>query len=76
MWRHSHVWFLEHLCCDTDNSVTTLFLHSFFKLSSDLVFYVAISFLLVLVATMSLVLSAFLSRPGKSVAIESFLHST
>ena len=39
-------------------------------------FYVAKIFLLVLIATVFLVLSAFLSRPGKSVVIESCLHLT
>ena len=39
-------------------------------------FYVATPFLLVLVATMFLVLLAFLLRPGKSVATESCLHLT
>ena len=38
MSRHSHIWLLEHLCCDIDNYVATLFLCSFFKLCRDPVF--------------------------------------
>ena len=38
MYRHSHVWLLEHLCCDIDNCVATLFLCSFFNLCRDRVF--------------------------------------
>ena len=74
--RQSYVCLLEQLCCDIDNCVATLFLCSFFKFVSRPSFYVAIVFLLVLVATMFLVLSAFLLRPGKSVATESCLHLT
>ena len=38
MSRYSHVWLLEHLCCNIDNCVVTLFMCSFFKLCHDLVF--------------------------------------
>ena len=76
MSQHSHVSLLEHLCCDIDNCVATLFLCSFFNLCCDPVFNVATAFLLVLVATVFFVLSAFLSRPGKSVATKSCLHLT
>ena len=76
MSRYSHVWLLEHLCCDIDNCVATLFLCSLFNLCRDLVFNVAKTFLLVLVAAVFLILSAFLSRSGKSVATESCLHLT
>ena len=67
---------LEQLCYDIDNCVATLFLCNFFKFVSRPNFYVAIAFLMVLVATMFLVLSAFLSRQGKSVATESCRHLT
>ena len=76
MSRYSHVCLLEQLCCDIDNCVATLFLCSFSKIGSRPSFYVATPFLLVLVATMFLVLSASLSRPGKYVVIESCLHLT
>ena len=76
MSRHSHVCLLEQLCCDIDNCVATLFMCSFFKLVSRPSFYVTTTFMLFLVATMFLVLSAFMSRPGKSVATESCLHLT
>ena len=76
MLRHSHVCLLEQLCCDIDNCVATLFLCSFSKIVSRPNFYVATAFLLALVATMFLVLSAILSRPGKSIAIESCLQLT
>ena len=76
MSRHSHVCLLEQLCSDIDNCVATLFLCSFFKIVPRPSFYVATTFLLVLVAIMFLVLSAFLLRLGKSVAIESCLHLT
>ena len=76
MSRHSHVCLLEQLCCDIDNCVATLFLCSFFKIVLRPSFYVATTFLLVLVETMFLILSAFLSRPGKFVATESYLHLT
>ena len=76
MSLHSYVWLLEHLCCDTNNCVATLFLHSFFKLCSDPIFMSRHHFCWYFVATMFLVLSTFLSRPGKSVAIESCLHLT
>ena len=76
MWRRSHVCLLEQLCGDIDNCVATLFLCSFFNFVSRPRFYAMTVFLLVLVATMFLVLSAFLSRPGKSIATESCLHLT
>ena len=76
MSQHSHACLLEQLCCDFDNCVTTLFLCSFLKIASLPSFYIAIAFLLVLVATMFLVLSVFLSRLGKSVVIESCHHLT
>ena len=38
MSRHSHVWLLEHLCCNIENCVVTLFLCSFFKLCCNPVF--------------------------------------
>ena len=76
MSRHSHVCLLEQLCYDIDNCVATLFLCSFFKIVSRPSFYVMTTFMMVLVATIFLVLSAFLSRPGKSVVIESCLHKT
>ena len=74
--QQSHVCLLEQLCCDIDNCVATLFMCSFFKFVSRPRFYVATVFLLVLIAINFLVLSAFLSRPEKSVAIESCLHLT
>ena len=76
MSRHSHECLLEQLCCDIENCVATLFLCNFFKIVLRPSFYVATTFLLVLVATMFLVLSAFLSRPGKSIATKSYLHLT
>ena len=76
MSRHSHVCLLEKLCCDIDNCVMTLFLCIFFIIVSRHSFYVATTFLLFLVVTMFLVLSAFLSRPRKSVVTESCLHLT
>ena len=76
MLRHSHVCLLEKLCCDIDNCVATLFMWSFFKILSQPSFYVVTAFLLVLVATMFLVLSAFLSQTGKFVTTESCLHLT
>ena len=48
MPRHSHVWLLEHLCCDTDNCVATLFMHRLFKLCRNPIFYVGTAFMLVL----------------------------
>ena len=64
MSRQSYVCLLEYLCCDIDNCVATLFLCNFFKFVSQLNLYVATTFLLVLVGTMFIVLSAFLSRLG------------
>ena len=62
MSRKSYLCLLEQLCCDIDNCVATLFLCSFFKFVLRPSFYVTTSFLFVFVATMFLVLSAFLSR--------------
>ena len=74
--------FLSILCRDNlmcvywNNYVATLFLCSFFKFVSQPSFYVVTTFMLVLVATMFLVLSTFLSRPRKSVSTESCSHLT
>ena len=76
----SILWHDILMCVYWNNYVATcnatLFLCSFFKIVSWLNFYITTAFLLVLIATMSLILSAFLSRPGKSIAIESCLHLT
>ena len=67
---------LEQLCCDIDNCIVTLFMCNFFKFVSRPSFYVATVFLLVFVATMFLVLLAFLLQPGKSIVTEFCLHLT
>ena len=64
------------MCVYWNNYVATLFMCSFFKIVSRPSFYVVTAFLLVVVATMFLVLLAFLSRLGKFVTTESCLHLT
>ena len=59
-----------------DNCVAILFLYRFFIFVSRPSFYVTTAFQLVLVATMFLILSAFLLRLRKYVATESCLHLT